>query len=372
MDLRVLVVDDSMLFRSIVSGALQRIPGVEVVGTASSGRTALARIAELSPDLITLDIEMPGMDGLKVLKELRKTGSDAGVIIVSAVSVHGGNMTVEALAKGAFDFITKPSGSSVDENRNSIYDELAPRVKAFARKREISKILKGGNWKQSVQRQVGAPVNENKISDTEIPQSPKLLSRLRPEMILIGVSTGGPTALGVLLPGIPKDIGVPILIVQHMPPMFTNALAQSLSAKCAVAVREAVSGELLEPGVAYIAPGGKQMRIGLNSMGMKQIIITDDPPENNCRPSVDYLFRSAANCFPGKSTAVILTGMGSDGMLGLRLLKRHGIFVVAQNEATCVVYGMPRAAVEAGVVDEILPLDRIAERIALSVKRGPI
>ena len=198
----------------------------------------------------------------------------------------------------------------------------------------------------------------------------RLSQPARPEMVLIGVSTGGPVALGQLLPGIPGDIGVPILIVQHMPPIFTKSLAESLATRCAVGVREAAHGEIPRPGTVYIAPGGRQMRLGTGPENGPVIELTDDPPENNCRPAVDYLFRSVANRFPGRAAAVILTGMGSDGTLGLRLLRRHGCFVIAQDEESCVVYGMPKAAVEAGVTDVVLPLSSIAGRLVSIVRGG--
>lgn len=196
----------------------------------------------------------------------------------------------------------------------------------------------------------------------------RLAGTMKPEMVLIGVSTGGPNALAGLLPALPGDLGVPVLIVQHMPPLFTQSLAENLTAKCALQVCEAAHGENLEPNTVYIAPGGRQMRLAPGDGGRKMIQITDDPPENNCRPSVDYLFRSVANQFSGRAMAVILTGMGSDGMLGLRLLKRHGCFVIAQDEPSCVVYGMPKAAVDAGVVDVVLPLEAIAGRIVAAIQ----
>jgi two-component system chemotaxis response regulator CheB len=198
----------------------------------------------------------------------------------------------------------------------------------------------------------------------------RLSNPARPDMVLIGVSTGGPAALAQLLPAIPGNIGVPILVVQHMPPIFTKSLADSLAPKCAVRVVEATHGELLKPDCVYIAPGGRQMRLGAGPDSRPILEMTDDPPENNCRPAVDYLFRSAASRFPGRAMAVILTGMGSDGTLGLRLLKRHGCFVIAQDEASSVVYGMPKAAVDAGVADVILPLSSIASRITSIVKGG--
>jgi two-component system chemotaxis response regulator CheB len=191
-------------------------------------------------------------------------------------------------------------------------------------------------------------------------------------MVLIGVSTGGPAALGRVLPLLPATLNAPVLVVQHMPPVFTQSLAESLGAKCALRVKEAAQGDILAPNNIYIAPGGKQMRIQSLPGGSKAVQITDDPPENNCRPSVDYLFRSAASNFPGRSMAVIMTGMGNDGTLGLRLLKRHGCFVIAQDEASSVVFGMPKAAIEAGVTDVTIPLDSIAARIVAAVRGGQL
>lgn len=314
---------------------------------------------------------MPGMDGLQVLDEIRKAGIDVGVIIVSSVTVSGGSCTIKALERGAFDFITKPSEGNVAQNRSAVYDALSPRVRAFARKREISSILNGATPKKT---KTSVPDTKKTSGQGELlaenhSNRPHMVHK--PELILIGVSTGGPAALATLLPSIPQNIGVPILIVQHMPPMFTKALAASLSSKCSIKVCEAATGDVLQPGVAYIAPGGKQLKLGaVANSELKTVFVNDDPPENNCRPSVDYLFRSAANNFPGKNLAVILTGMGSDGTLGLRLLKRHGCFIIAQDEPSCVVYGMPRSAVESGVVDVVLPLDEIAAKIANITRKG--
>ncbi|NLD94060.1 MAG: chemotaxis response regulator protein-glutamate methylesterase [Fibrobacter sp.] len=371
MKLRVLVVDDTVLFRTVVSEALKKIPGVDVIGTAASGRAALAKAAELKPDLITLDIEMPGMDGLQVLDELKKAGSDAGVIIVSSVTVQGGSYTIKALERGAFDFITKPSEGNAEQNRLAVYEALAPRVKAFARKREINTILSGKKPSKTVEETDAFPKiphSRERVLETKVD------SRIRsqkPEMLLIGVSTGGPAALAVLLSELPANLGIPVIIVQHMPPMFTNALADSLKAKCKLKVCEASNGDILQSDTVYIAPGGKQMKLGNpNNSGAKTLFVTDDSPENNCKPSVDYLFRSAASNYPGKSMAVILTGMGSDGTLGLRLLKRHGCYVIAQDEQSCVVYGMPRSAVDAGVVDCIVPLQEIAGKITNFIRKG--
>jgi two-component system, chemotaxis family, protein-glutamate methylesterase/glutaminase len=185
---------------------------------------------------------------------------------------------------------------------------------------------------------------------------------------LIGISTGGPNALSKMLPRLSNNLGVPVFIVQHMPPLFTQSLADSLNERCSLTVKEAEHGETARPNVAYIAPGGKHMKIIPGLSGQIQIEITNDPPENNCRPAVDTLFRSAAHGFPGRACAVIMTGMGNDGTLGLRLLKRHGCQTIAQDEASCVVFGMPKEAIEAGIIDVVSPLDLIAEEITKAVK----
>jgi two-component system chemotaxis response regulator CheB len=367
--MRALVVDDSVVFRRVVSEALERIPGIQVVGTASNGRKAVQQVLELQPDLVTLDIEMPELDGLQVLEALRDARCDAGIIVLSGLTARASTLTVKALERGAFDFITKPAADSIEQSKELVLEALRPRVNALSRRREIQVLLRQPVAPKPVApRPVAAAPRFQPTPRAAEPAAKQWVAR-KPDMVLIGVSTGGPNALAQVLPGIPRDIGVPILIVQHMPPIFTASLADSLSAKCAIGVREARAGDALEPNTAYIAPGGRQMRI-TNGGNCGVIQITDDPPENNCRPAVDYLFRSAANQFPGRSMAVILTGMGSDGVLGLRLLKRHGCHVIAQDEASCVVYGMPRAAVEAGVVDAVLPLDQIAGRIAVQVRGG--
>jgi two-component system chemotaxis response regulator CheB len=195
---------------------------------------------------------------------------------------------------------------------------------------------------------------------------------MRPELILIGVSTGGPHALARVLPALPASLGVPLLVVQHMPPLFTRSLAESLDRQCALRVKEAEQGETALANTVYIAPGGKQMKVTPNPGGQPSILISDDPPENNCKPSVDTLFRSAAHHYAGKLCGVIMTGMGSDGTLGLRLIKRHPAWVIAQDEASCVVFGMPKEAIAAGVVDVIVPLDRIAGEIHKSVLGAPL
>lgn len=402
MSLRVLVADDAVLFRRAIADTLSGIPDVQVVGSVGNGKLALQRVRELKPDLLTLDLEMPELDGLGVLDGLRAAGEKVTVIVVSALTTRGGQLTLRALEKGAFDFITKPDGGSADASREALKRELVPRVRAVAQRLEVRNILRrsgpapapGAVPTATAPRPLAAPpaagaatpvgpVGGTRMhpaspaaAPTELAAAGERMARLagatRPEMILIGVSTGGPNALAKMLPMLPADLGVPVLVVQHMPPLFTASLAESLSSKCALRVREATHGEPVEANTVYIAPGGRQMRLAAGPDRTKHLQITDDPPENNCRPAVDYLFRSVANHFPGRAVAAILTGMGSDGALGLRLLKRHGCFAIAQDEASCVVYGMPKAAVDAGVVDAVLPLDAIAARLVAAVRGLPV
>lgn len=373
--MRVLVADDAVLFRRLLAEVLASLPGVEVVGSAANGKIALQKVRDLKPDLLTLDIEMPEMDGLGVLDALSENDKPkVEVIVVSALSRRGGDLTMRAMEKGAFDFITKPEAATPELSREALLRDLAPRVQAVAHRLQVRAILRGAAFQAQPDIPSSNAASERLPGDSSLGGITARMQRLsnpsKPEMVLIGVSTGGPVALAQLLPAIPGDIGVPILVVQHMPPIFTKALADSLDAKCAVHVREAMHGESLEPNTVYIAPGGRHMRLGMGPESQPVLELADDPPENNCRPAVDYLFRSVANRFPGRAMAVILTGMGSDGALGLRLLKRNGCFVIAQNDASCVVYGMPKAAVDAGVVDIVLPLESIASRITAVVKGG--
>ncbi len=369
MPLRVLVADDSSLFRRAVAEALSNIPDVEVVGSAPNGRLALQKVADLKPDVLTLDIEMPELDGLAVLEALRQASSTTSVIVISALTQRGGRLTMQALEKGAFDFITKPQGKSAEESKATLVRELTLRLRALSHRRQIRNILQPGAPVAAARAsgQAGAAGARSSLR-SDRPASTGRAPSSRPDVVLIGVSTGGPVALMRVLPPLPRDLGVPVVVVQHMPPVFTQSLAESLGSKCTLQVREAADGEKLEAGRVLIAPGGKQLRLVTGPDGALRAQTTDDPPENNCRPAVDYLFRSAANNLPGRSMAVILTGMGSDGTLGLRLLRRHGCFSIAQDESTSVVFGMPKSAIEAGLVDVVLPIDAIAAKILAIVK----
>lgn len=373
--MRVLVVDDAVVSRKLVTDALTGLPEVEVVGSAGGGRMALLRIRDLQPDVVTLDIEMPDMNGLDVLRELRTAGLTADVIVISALSRTGGDLTVKALSLGAFDFVTKPTDANFAASCERLRQDLAPRLQAWRQRREIRQILRAAPTPSP--KPVASPPAAPPLpppartvppvpgpSATPLPFVRPSARIGRPELLLIGTSTGGPNALAELLPALPADLGLPVLIVQHMPPLFTASLAASLNGKCRLTVKEAEDGEALVANTVYIAPGGRQMKLAApEATGQRMLKLTDDPPEHGCRPSVDYLFRSVALHSPPPLIAVILTGMGNDGAHGLRLLKRGACLAVAQDEASCVVYGMPGEAVKTGLVDAVLPLDEIAAQL---------
>jgi two-component system, chemotaxis family, protein-glutamate methylesterase/glutaminase len=281
-----------------------------------------------------------------------------GAIMLSTLTQEGGTMTMRALELGAFDFIPKPQTGTMAENRLAVKNALGPIIKAFSRSSAIWSLL-NHTGKQT-------PRKPRRIDKPHIVRTAQpLRGRTGSSAIVaIGISTGGPNALARMLPLLPGDIGVPIVIVQHMPPMFTTSLAKSLNNRCRLTVREAVDGETLTANVVYIAPGGKHMKVTAGADGRHRVIrITDDPPENSCKPSVDYLFRSIADHFVGRATGVIMTGMGSDGTAGLQSMKKNGAVVIAQDESSCVVYGMPKEPIESGIADVVVPLDHIAEEI---------
>jgi len=372
--LKVVVVDDTITYRKIVTDILSELPDVEVVGTANNGKIALNKIASLKPDLITLDIEMPEMNGLDVLAHIQKEHPDIGVIMLSTSTREGGEMTIRALELGAFDFIPKPLSGTMAENRNEIKNLLAPILKAFKRRQEIKNILKGETIATGKKSDLSSKKKKSSAESENVAGHMKKISgrlRIKSEIIAIGISTGGPNALAKMMPLIPPDIGVPILIVQHMPPIFTASLARSLNAKCNLSVVEARDGQLLTMNTVLIAPGGKHMKVAAGTDGKNRIIrITDDPPENSCKPSVDYLFRSVAEHYVGRATGVIMTGMGSDGTKGAELLKKSGSFIIAQDEDSCTVFGMPKDVIESNLADIVLSLDKIPVEIVNTVK-GP-
>jgi len=370
MALKVLVVDDTIVYRKIVTDILAEIPEVEVVGAAGNGKVALSRIKALKPDLLTLDIEMPEMNGLEVLQAIRNEQLQVGAIVLSSLTVKGGEMTIKALELGAFDFITKPEGTTQDANRAEIRRALEPLIRAYGHRREISTILKGKGPVPVAASKAVPAAKAPGAAESVVSRMGKIAVQAKAEVVGIGISTGGPNALVEVLPKLPADLNVPVFLVQHMPPKFTQSLAQSLNSKCTLTVKEAEDGEYVQNNVVYIAPGGKQMKVTLGVDATKKIVrITDDPPENNCKPSADYLFRSLAHHYLGRATGVIMTGMGNDGTLGLKLMKRNGALVIAQDEATSVVFGMPKEAIDAGIVDVVVPLKGIPDAIIRTIKK---
>lgn len=373
-NIRVLVVDDTVLYRKILTDVLSTLPGVEIVGAVGNGQLALNCLASLKPDIMTLDFEMPVLDGISTLKQLQKHPSEVAVVMVSAHTLEGAKVTLQALELGAFDFIAKPSGSSLQENRQALLRQLKPVIQSVATKRLLARTSSMVNRVAPTSPAVRQPVR----SPSGAPPrgvAPPVRAPLRPtggiagivQIVAIGVSTGGPNALAELLPKLPGNMRVPIVLVQHMPPVFTKALADSLNSKCALSVVEVKHGDRLQPGVVHIAPGGKQMRLKKQGT-VVTVELTTDPPENHCRPSVDYLFRSVAEVYNNNTLGVILTGMGNDGAKGLQVMKGRGSQVIGQDQQSCVVYGMPMEAVKAGVVDIELPLNKIADEIVKRVK----
>jgi two-component system, chemotaxis family, protein-glutamate methylesterase/glutaminase len=342
---RILIVDDAVVVRKILSDAVSRNPAVEVAGVAANGRIALQKFLILKPDVVLLDIEMPEMDGLETVRELRKLNARVPIIMFSTLTEHGAGATLEALSLGATDYVTKPSNSDMAATQEAVLHELIPKILALCGVPE-------------------APAGF--VAVRRPPAAAPVLSRPRSvapiEIVAIGVSTGGPDALARLLPSLPANFPVPILVAQHMPAIFTRLLAARLSTKSALAVRECTSGELLTPGCAVIAPGDYHMVASKEDGGVR-LRTNHGPKENFCRPSVDVLLRSVAKVYGGKTLAVILTGMGQDGLRGCELLQSLGARVFVQDEASSVVWGMPGLVARAGLAEKILPLDQIAKEI---------
>ncbi len=351
MKIKVLVVDDTIFYRKIVSDILNELPDVEVVGTANNGEIALSRIRSLKPDLITLDVEMPIMNGLQLLEEINKQELKVDTIMLSSKTQRSSEATMQALQLGAFDFIAKPDEASAELNKQQI-------------KKNLDRILQSYKGSSQVDSRIKKTTAIRPPVSTGRPAVKPFKRTEKSHVVAIGISTGGPNALAKMIPKLPGNIGVPILLVQHMPPVFTASLAKSLDQKSALTIKEATNGEEVLPNTVYIAPGGTQMMVA-SGIGMKKIIrISEDaPPENNCKPSVDYLFRSVAREYGSKSTCVIMTGMGVDGKLGMTITRASGSVSIAQEAQSCVVYGMPKAVIESELVDIIAPLESIAGEI---------
>lgn len=357
--IRVLVVDDAVVVRRLVSDALASDPEIEVVGGAANGRIALAKLDQVNPDVVTLDIEMPELDGLGTLKELRKVRPHLPVIMCSTLTERGGSATLDALALGANDYVTKPTGlSNPAAALARLREQLVPKVKALgARARTQATIATATAGTRTPVKPVVAP-----------PLAP-VGPAGRLDLLAIGVSTGGPNALAELIPALPGDLPVPVVIVQHMPPLFTRLLADRLNAASKLTVREAVDGDVLTPGSVWIAPGDWHMEVARDKA---QVVLRthQGPPENSCRPAVDVLFRSVAALFGGATLGVILTGMGRDGLKGSELIRAAGGRILAQDEASSVVWGMPGYVAGAGLAEAVLPLSEMASAITRRLAVG--
>lgn len=353
MPIRVLVVDDSVAVRRAISDALSSDPELEVVGTAANGALGLAKMAQLSPDIVTLDIEMPEMDGLQTLVELRKLYPRLPVIMFSTLTERGGTATLDALARGASDYVTKPSNTgSMAQAQAQVRAELIPRIKALT--------ASGRRLPHGAPAPAPSAVPAPKVAAATIP--PRPLLPVRADIVAIGVSTGGPNALAEVIPRLPADFPLPVVVVQHMPPVFTRLLAERLSATSKLKVREGIDGGVVEPGTVWIAPGNQHMLLRREQTGVR-VALNNEPPENSCRPAVDPLFRSVAQLYGNRAIGVILTGMGYDGLKGAEGLRLAGSRILAQDEATSVVWGMPGAVAHAGLADRILPLASIAPEL---------
>src|ERR1700704_1123596 len=356
---RILIVDDSALIRKLLTDLLASEPEIVVAGTAANGSQALARIPEVKPDLITLDIEMPGMDGLETLVEIRKLYPKLPVIMISALTERGGTATLDALARGASDYVTKPSPSEVPERSHErVREELLRKIKSLCAVR------------QQRQRPGPMPIPVPVSGVSARPQT-------RIDVVAIGASTGGPNALTELVPQFPADFPVPIVIVQHMPALFTRLLAERLNTLTSLEVQEGKAGQRLQRGQVWIAPGGQHMTVARK--GTEFVLgLNHDTQENSCRPAVDVLFRSVAQTYGANVLAVVLTGMGTDGTRGSAVIREAGGEVIVQDEASSVVWGWPGGGGVPGVgmppslADRICPLAGIGPEVVrrVSVRRA--
>jgi two-component system chemotaxis response regulator CheB len=351
--IRILVVDDSAVVRRLLTDLLNQDPELEVVGMAGNGEQAISRVQQLAPDILTLDVEMPVMDGITTLRALRKTHLKLPIIMFSTLTEKGSAATMDALAAGASDYVNKPANvGSVIEGMEKIRHDLIPKIKALCHR-------------------VLVPKDPPPRPAPTIPPLPVIrpagTSAGSVEVLAIGVSTGGPNALAELIPAIGRGLPVPIVIVQHMPPLFTRLLAERIATVSGVICREATDGETLKPGEILLAPGGKHLEVEKFRDGVRTRL-QEEAPENSCRPAVDVLFRSVAKVYGGKCLAVVLTGMGQDGLKGCELIRAAGGQILVQDEASSVVWGMPGAVSNAGLAEKALPLKELAQEICRRVQ----
>jgi two-component system chemotaxis response regulator CheB len=378
--LKVMIVDDSAIYRKLLKDLLSEFELIEVVETALNGELALKKLEFTQVNLILLDIQMPVLDGFATLVEVKDKYPHIDVIMISGITKRQTSITLEAIRKGAFDFITKPIQTDLEKNISNLREALFPIMSHFIWKRLGIKI-------RHAHAQATVPPASEKSDMTIQEQTKHTLSKMLTEyhqpqphvtskkprkidVIVIGVSTGGPIALNHIIPLLPADLGVPVLIVQHMPPIFTKSLAEHLASKSILNVVEGRFNEVITKNTVYIAPGGVHMIVKRQNDKIK-LDFLDTEHVNSCRPSIDVLLDSVREAYKENVLAVILTGMGSDGLNGIRRLKQIRSYTISQSEDSCVVYGMPRVVEEAGLSDEVVHLDFLASRITQLVQNGP-
>jgi two-component system chemotaxis response regulator CheB len=367
MSIRVLVVDDSRFFRRRVTEMLESDPQIKVIDSAENGADAVKKAGRLKPDVITMDVEMPIMDGISATRKIMETTPTA-VLMFSSLTTDGAKSTLDALDAGAVDFLPKRF-EDISNDKAEVRRVLCERVKTVGGQRHMRKPLASRAPATSPAATTKSSLEANRphiVTPKMVTHTSSRLEKGQIKLVAIGTSTGGPVALQQVLKQLPKDFPVPIVLIQHMPGSFTTAFAQRLNTSCAIQVREAIDGDVLEPGLALLAPGGQQMLV--EARGGKMVVrVTGSEPGQNYKPCVDITFGSVAKSLPGKALVVVLTGMGADGREGARLLKEGGSHIWAQDQASCVVYGMPAAIVEAGLAEQVLPLDEIGNSIAAAV-----
>lgn len=388
MAIRVLVVDDSSFFRRRLTEIIAADPELVIAGTANNGKEAVEKASELKPDVITMDVEMPVMDGIQAVREILRQ-QRVPILMFSSLTHDGAKATLDALEAGAVDFLPKKFEDIARDKAEAI-DLLRQRIKAVARRRLFVKpaaaaapspasaatsttqrpVTPGIARTPASRAELLRTIERQDAQDASVSERPFKASGKQTRLVAIGTSTGGPVALQSIITALPADFPLPILLVQHMPAAFTGAFAARLNSLSKIEVREAADGDLLKPGVAYLAPGGKQMLLEGSDGNCKIRIKEDDSPRITFKPSVDITFGSAAKVFQDKVLAIVLTGMGSDGRDGARLLKQFGSRIWAQDEASCVVYGMPQAVTAAGLTDVEVSLADVAGRMLTEVRHG--
>lgn len=362
--LRTLVVDSSLVFRKIIGDLLLEIAGIELVGQAPNGKIAIQKAQALKPDLMILDMNLQDMSGLEVLRQVREMQIGCRIIVVSAASPNMSLLTMKALSAGAFEFVMKPEADTIEETRLRLESAFKLAVQALIESLRIRRSMDVMTPSQSDTLATGRTsptdsINNYADTDTSRRNSAKSIG-----LIVIGISTGGPPALAEVFSHIHEPLKVPVIIVQHIPPLFSEALAASIRERSGLWVEEAKDGMLLESGRIYLAPGGSHLKLVKGSSAGRYVLrLSDEAPENNCRPSVDYLLRSAVNSFVGRIGLLIMTGMGTDGLEGARMVKAAGGYIIVQDAQSCVVCGMPKVVSEAGLADEVLPLNLMASGI---------